>query len=215
MPPHSQILSVVLINWERDARIDAVADLRNVVEGDPSSDGKGTLSIKRGIEVGHIFQLGNKYSEAMNATVLNENGKSTVMEMGCYGIGVSRIVAAAIEQSHDDKGIIWPDNIAPFHIVIIPLNAHKSEKVTEVSESLYAQLQEAGLDVLLDDRDKKTSPGVKFADMELVGIPHRLVVSDRGLENDTVEYKHRSEDDTQDLAVSEAISFLTNKIVVN
>ena len=202
-------------NWDRDARIDAIVDLRNVAEGDPSSDGKGTLSIKRGIEVGHIFQLGNKYSEAMNATVLNENGKSTVMEMGCYGIGVSRIVAAAIEQSHDDKGIIWPDNIAPFHIVIIPLNAHKSEKVIEVSESLYAQLQEAGLDVLLDDRDKKTSPGVKFADMELIGIPHRLVVSDRGLENDTVEYKHRSKDGTQDLAVSEAISFLTNKIAVN
>lgn len=202
-------------NWDRDARIDAIVDLRNVAEGDPSSDGKGTLSIKRGIEVGHIFQLGSKYSEAMNATVLNENGKSTVMEMGCYGIGVSRIVAAAIEQSHDDKGIIWPDNIAPFHIVIIPLNAHKSEKVIEVSESLYAQLQEAGLDVLLDDRDKKTSPGVKFADMELIGIPHRLVVSDRGLENDTVEYKHRSKDGTQDLAVSEAISFLTNKIAVN
>ena len=202
-------------NWDRDARIDAIVDLRNVAEGDPSSDGKGTLSVKRGIEVGHIFQLGSKYSEAMNATVLNENGKSTVMEMGCYGIGVSRIVAAAIEQSHDDKGIIWPNNIAPFHIVIIPLNAHKSEKVIEVSESLYAQLQEAGLDVLLDDRDKKTSPGVKFADMELIGIPHRLVVSDRGLENDTVEYKHRSKDGTQDLAVSEAISFLTNKIAVN
>ena len=202
-------------NWERDARIESVEDLRNVEEGDASPDGNGTLSIKRGVEVGHIFQLGNKYSAAMNATVLDENGKSAIMEMGCYGIGVSRIVAAAIEQCHDEKGIIWPDNIAPFHVVIIPLNAHKSEEVTAVSESLYAQLQAIGLDVLLDDRDKKTSPGVKFADMELVGIPHRLVVSDRGLENDTVEYKHRSEDDTQDLAVSEAISFLTNKIVVN
>jgi len=202
-------------NWERDGRIDAIEDLRNVVEGDPSPDGKGSLSIKRGIEVGHIFQLGNKYSAAMKATVLNENGKSTVMEMGCYGIGVSRIVAAAIEQCHDDKGIIWPDNIAPFHVVIIPLNAHKSEQVIEVSESLYTQLQDAGLDVLLDDRDKKTSPGVKFADMELIGIPHRLVVSDRGLENDTVEYKHRSDTDTQDIAVSDVISYMTKKVTVN
>ena len=202
-------------NWERGGRIDAIEDLRNVVEGDPSPDGKGSLSIKRGIEVGHIFQLGNKYSAAMKATVLNENGKSTVMEMGCYGIGVSRIVAAAIEQCHDDKGIIWPDNIAPFHVVIIPLNAHKSEQVIEVSESLYTQLQDAGLDVLLDDRDKKTSPGVKFADMELIGIPHRLVVSDRGLENDTVEYKHRSDTDTQDIAVSDVISYMTKKVTVN
>jgi prolyl-tRNA synthetase len=202
-------------NWERDGRIDAIEDLRNVVEGDLSPDGKGTLSIKRGIEVGHIFQLGSKYSTAMNATVLNENGKSTVMEMGCYGIGVSRIVAAAIEQCHDDKGIIWPDNIAPFHVVIIPLNAHKSEQVIEVSETLYTQLQDAGLDVILDDRDKKTSPGVKFADMELIGIPHRLVVSDRGLENGTIEYKHRSDTDTQDIAVSEVISYMTGKVTVN
>jgi prolyl-tRNA synthetase len=202
-------------NWERDGRIDAIEDLRNVVEGDPSPDGKGTLSIKRGIEVGHIFQLGNKYSAAMKATVLNENGKSTIMEMGCYGIGVSRIVAAVIEQCHDDKGIIWPDNIAPFHVVIIPLNAHKSEQVIEVSESLYTQLQDAGFDVLLDDRDKKTSPGVKFADMELIGIPHRLVVSDRGLENDTIEYKHRSDADTQDIAVSDVISYMTNKVTAN
>lgn len=200
-------------NWGKDARIGRIEDLRKVVEGDSSPDGQGTLSIKRGIEVGHIFQLGNKYSAAMNANVLDENGKSTIMEMGCYGIGVSRIVAAAIEQCHDDKGIIWPDNIAPFHVVIIPLNAHKSEKVMEVSELLYTQLQEAGLDVLLDDRDKKTSPGVKFADMELIGIPHRLVVSDRGLENGQVEYKKRDSDETEDFAVSEIVAFLREKIV--
>jgi len=179
------------VNWDRDAAFDEIADLRKVVEGDISPDGNGTLSIKRGIEVGHIFQLGNKYSTAMNASVLDENGKTKIMEMGCYGIGVSRIVAAAIEQCHDDKGIIWPDNIAPFHVVIIPLNAHKSEEVTSISESLYEELQLAGMDVLLDDRDKKTSPGVKFADMELIGIPHRVVVSDRGLANSKVEYKKR------------------------
>jgi len=203
------------VNWERDARIDAIEDLRNVVEGDISPDGKGTLSIKRGIEVGHIFQLGNKYSKAMNATVLDETGKSAIMEMGCYGIGVSRIVAAAIEQCHDDKGIKWPDNIAPFHVVIIPLNAHKSEKVTEVSEALYAQLQAAGMDVLLDDRDKKTSPGVKFADMELIGIPHRLVVSDRGLENGMVEYKKRGDEDTTDVAKADVVNFLIDRVVID
>ncbi len=199
-------------NWERDARIDEVADLRNVVEGDACPSGQGTLSIKRGIEVGHIFQLGNKYSSAMNASVLDENGKSIIMEMGCYGIGVTRIVAAAIEQCHDDKGIIWPNNIAPFHIVIIPLNAHKSEEVTVVSESIYKELQDAGFDVLLDDRDKKTSPGVKFADMELIGIPHRLVVSDRGLEADKVEYKQRGSDDTQDIARNDILYFLKDRI---
>ncbi len=203
------------VNWERDARIDSVADLRNVVEGDASPDGNGTLSIKRGIEVGHIFQLGNKYSKAMNATVLDENGKSAIMEMGCYGIGVSRIVAAAIEQCHDDQGIIWPDNIAPFHVVIIPLNAHKSEKVTEISESLYAELQAAGLDVLLDDRDKKTSPGKKFADMELIGIPHRLVVSDRGLENGQVEYKKRGEEDSVDVPVDQIVTYIRDRVVIN
>ena len=202
-------------NWDRDARIDSIEDLRNVEEGDTSPDGNGTLSIKRGIEVGHIFQLGNKYSAAMNATVLDENGKSAIMEMGCYGIGVSRIVAAAIEQCHDEKGIIWPDNIAPFHVVIIPLNAHKSEEVTTVSESLYVQLQAIGLDVLLDDRDKKTSPGVKFADMELIGIPHRLVVSDRGLENGLVEYKKRGMQDTQDVAVSDIVAFLKKTVKID
>jgi len=203
------------VNWNRDAAFDEIADLRKVVEGDISPDGNGTLSIKRGIEVGHIFQLGNKYSTAMNASVLDENGKTKIMEMGCYGIGVSRIVAAAIEQSHDDKGIIWPDNIAPFHVVIIPLNAHKSEEVTSISESLYEELQLAGMDVLLDDRDKKTSPGVKFADMELIGIPHRVVVSDRGLANSQVEYKKRGNADSEDIAVSEIVGFLKKAVRID
>ncbi len=203
------------VNWNRDAAFDEIADLRKVVEGDISPDGNGTLSIKRGIEVGHIFQLGNKYSTAMSASVLDENGKTKIMEMGCYGIGVSRIVAAAIEQSHDDKGIIWPDNIAPFHVVIIPLNAHKSEEVTSISESLYEELQLAGMDVLLDDRDKKTSPGVKFADMELIGIPHRVVVSDRGLANSQVEYKKRGNADSEDIAVSEIVGFLKKAVRID
>lgn len=203
------------VNWDRDAAFDEIADLRKVVEGDISPDGNGTLSIKRGIEVGHIFQLGNKYSTAMNASVLDENGKTKIMEMGCYGIGVSRIVAAAIEQCHDDKGIIWPDNIAPFHVVIIPLNAHKSEEVTSISESLYEELQLAGMDVLLDDRDKKTSPGVKFADMELIGIPHRVVVSDRGLANSKVEYKKRGNADSEDIAVSEIVDFLKKTVRID
>ena len=203
------------VNWDRDAAFDEIADLRKVVEGDISPDGNGTLSIKRGIEVGHIFQLGNKYSTAMSASVLDENGKTKIMEMGCYGIGVSRIVAAAIEQCHDDKGIIWPDNIAPFHVVIIPLNAHKSEEVTSISESLYEELQLAGMDVLLDDRDKKTSPGVKFADMELIGIPHRVVVSDRGLANSKVEYKKRGNADSEDIAVSEIVDFLKKTVRID
>ncbi len=203
------------VNWDRDAAFDEIADLRKVVEGDISPDGNGTLSIKRGIEVGHIFQLGNKYSIAMSASVLDENGKTKIMEMGCYGIGVSRIVAAAIEQCHDDKGIIWPDNIAPFHVVIIPLNAQKSEEVTSISESLYEELQLAGMDVLLDDRDKKTSPGVKFADMELIGIPHRVVVSDRGLANSQVEYKKRGNADSEDIAVSEIVGFLKKAVRID
>lgn len=179
-------------NWERDCQYTQSADIRNVVEGDASPDGKGKLSIRRGIEVGHIFQLGNKYSQALGARVLDEQGKATVLEMGCYGIGVSRIVAACIEQNHDDNGIIWPDNIAPFHIALIPLNAHKSEEVAATAEQLYQDLQAAGFDVLMDDRDRKTSPGVKFADMDLIGIPHRVVVSDRHLENGEVEYKARA-----------------------
>ena len=200
------------MNWGRDCRYDEAVDLRKVREGDPSPDGKGVLSITRGIEVGHIFQLGNRYSRAMHATVLNENGKSTTLEMGCYGIGVSRVVAACIEQNHDEKGIIWPDNIAPFHIAIIPLNAHKSEQVTEVSKRLYEELHAQGYEVLLDDRDKKTSPGVKFADMELIGIPHRLVVSERGLENGQIEYKKRASGESQDVPVDDIYSFLQDVI---
>ena len=192
-------------NWNRDCTPTRVEDLRNVVEGDPSPDGNGSLQIRRGIEVGHIFQLGTKYSKAMNVTVLDENGRTQTPEMGCYGIGVTRIVAACIEQCHDDKGILWPDNIAPFHVALIPLNAHKTPRVAEVCEQLYKELTAAGIEVLLDDRDKKTSPGVKFADMELIGIPHRLVVSDRGLENDAVEYKARKDAEPQMLPLAQAV----------
>lgn len=201
------------VNWDRDCKPDTIADLRNVVEGDPSPDGKGTLSIKRGIEVGHIFQLGNKYSKAMNLSVLNENGKSIIPEMGCYGIGVTRIVAAAIEQCHDDKGIIWPANIAPFQVALIPLNAHKSEQVSQLADKLYKDLTKAGVEVLYDDRDKKTSPGVKFADIELIGIPHRLVISERSLEQNKLEYKHRSDSDSQDIPLETALDFLINKVL--
>jgi prolyl-tRNA synthetase len=199
-------------NWGQDCHFDAVADIRKVNEGDLSPDGQGELMIKRGIEVGHIFQLGTKYSQAMNASVLDENGRSVLMTMGCYGIGVSRIVAAAIEQNHDANGIIWPDAIAPFHVAIIPLNAHKSARVTEVSEQLLAQLEQAGYEVLLDDRDKKTSPGVKFADMELMGIPHRIVVSDRGLENDELEYKNRRAEGVEPVALHSIVEFLATRI---
>ncbi|MEE3117612.1 MAG: proline--tRNA ligase [Pseudomonadota bacterium] len=194
------------VNWERDVPLARVEDIRNVVEGDPSPDGKGTLEIRRGIEVGHIFKLGNKYSQAMNATVLDENGKTAVMEMGCYGIGVSRIVAASIEQNHDDKGIIWPDAIAPFEIAIVTLNGHKSPTVAEAGEKLYEQLRQAGYDVLLDDRNER--PGVKFADMELIGIPHRFVVSDRGLTAGTLEYKGRRDADKQDIPLEQALPFI-------
>ncbi|MDO9317114.1 MAG: proline--tRNA ligase [Gammaproteobacteria bacterium] len=199
-------------NWGVDCHYDAAADIRKVKEGDLSPDGKGTLLIKRGIEVGHIFQLGTRYSEAMNATVLDENGKTVVMIMGCYGIGVSRIVAACIEQSHDAQGIIWPDNIAPFQIAIIPLNAHKSDAVRELSESLLTQLTDAGYEVLLDDRDKKTSTGVKFADMELMGIPHRIVVSERGIEQNVLEYKSRRGTDNELIPVADIMAFVRDRI---
>ncbi|MEP4547294.1 MAG: proline--tRNA ligase [Saccharospirillum sp.] len=200
------------VNWERDVALPTVADLRSVVEGDPSPDGKGTLLIKKGIEVGHIFQLGNKYAKALNATVLDQNGKSQIMNMGCYGIGVSRIVAAAIEQNHDENGIIWPNALAPFQVGIVPLNAHKTPEVMEVAEQLYADLQAAGIEVLLDDRDKKTSPGVKFADMELMGIPHRLVVSDRGLADGELEYKARGADDKVVLKKEDAIAHILTSL---
>ncbi len=198
------------VNWERDAQITEVVDLRNVVEGDAAPNGEGTLTIKRGIEVGHIFQLGQKYSEALSAKVLDQNGKAKVMTMGCYGIGVSRVVAATVEQNNDDRGMIWPDSIAPFQIGIVPMG--KSDEVKELTESVYNTLTKAGYDVLLDDRDKKTSPGVKFADMDLIGIPHRIVISDRGLKGGTIEYKNRREADAQDIAKDDIINFLTDTV---
>ncbi|GIZ11505.1 proline--tRNA ligase [Pseudomonas sp. NCCP-436] len=199
------------VNWERDLPLPEVADLRNVVAGDPSPDGLGTLEIKRGIEVGHIFQLGTKYSEAMNCQVLGENGKPVTLTMGCYGIGVSRVVAAAIEQNHDERGIIWNDALAPFHIALVPLR-YETEQVREATDRLYAELTAAGFEVLLDDRDKKTSPGIKFADMELIGIPHRVVVSDRSLADGNLEYKSRTDTETQAVPLNEIVSFLKARI---
>ncbi|MDZ7853284.1 MAG: proline--tRNA ligase [Halomonas sp.] len=198
------------INWERDAALPKVADIRNVVEGDPSPDGKGTLAIKRGIEVGHVFQLGRKYSEAMNATVLGDEGRAVHPWMGCYGIGVTRVVAAAIEQNHDDAGIIWPEAIAPFQIAMVPMNAHKSQRVREESERLYQALTAAGFEVLLDDRDLR--PGVRFADHELMGIPHRLVVGDRGLDKGELEYKGRRDSDATMVPAEQILDFLGEKL---
>ncbi len=197
-------------NWERDTPIPEGVDIRNVVEGDPSPDGKGTLTIKRGIEVGHIFQLGSKYSEAMGATVLDENGKASVMTMGCYGIGITRIVAAAIEQNHDDKGIIWPNNIAPFQVALLPMNMAKSAAVAETTTKIYQQLIDAGVEVIMDDRNERA--GVMFADMELMGIPHRIVVGDRGLKNGNVEYKGRSDSDNQDVPVDGVLDWIQQQL---
>ncbi len=198
------------VNWDRDVAPGHVADIRNVVEGDPSPDGRGTLQIKRGIEVGHIFQLGTKYSAALKATVLNEEGRDQVMIMGCYGIGVSRVVAAAIEQNHDDNGIIWPDAIAPFQIAIVPLNAQKSENVRTQSEQLYSRLQSMGYAVLLDDRNER--PGVKFADIDLIGIPHRFVIGDRSLAEGRIEYKNRREPEAREIVLSDIDAFLQQNI---
>ena len=194
------------VNWERDCEPERIEDLREVVAGDPSPDGQGELSIARGIEVGHIFQLGTVYSEAMHADVLDEEGKNRTMTMGCYGIGVTRIVAAAIEQNHDDRGIIWPQAIAPFEVAIVALNMHKSEAVRQLAESLYADLLAQDVDVLLDDRNER--PGVKFADMELLGIPHRLVIGDRALAAGNVEYKHRQGDESQLVSREDALAFM-------
>ena len=194
------------VNWGRDLPEPERVDIRNVVAGDPSPSGRGTLGIARGIEVGHIFQLGRKYSEAMNAAVLDEQGKSAVMFMGCYGIGVTRVVAAAIEQNHDERGIVWPEPIAPFHVSLIPINLQKSERVRETAERLYGELQAAGLEVLFDDRDAR--PGVKFADDELLGIPHRIVVGDKGLERGVLEYKPRTGDGATDVPVDSVVQFL-------
>ncbi|MEQ6969009.1 proline--tRNA ligase [Pectobacterium polaris] len=199
------------INWERDVTLPQVADIRNVVEGDISPDGKGTLQIKRGIEVGHIFQLGSKYSEALKATVQGEDGRNQTLTMGCYGIGVTRVVAAAIEQNHDERGIIWPDAIAPFHVAILPMNMHKSFRVKEVAEGIYQQLRAKGIEVLLDDR--KERPGVMFADMELIGVPHTIVIGDRNLDSEEIEYKNRRVGEKQMIKTSEIVDFLLANIV--
>ncbi|EDY87462.1 prolyl-tRNA synthetase [gamma proteobacterium HTCC5015] len=197
-------------HWERDVDLPELADLRNIQAGDPSPDGAGHIEIVRGIEVGHIFQLGTKYSESMGATVLDENGKDSVMTMGCYGIGVTRVIAAAIEQNHDNKGIVWPDNIAPFKLAIVPLNQNKSERVRDYAEELYRQCQSKGIDVVLDDRDAR--PGVKFADIELVGIPHRIVVGDRGLDNGALEYKGRGDADSRDIPLDQLDELLQSLV---
>lgn len=192
------------VNWERDATFTEVYDLRNVVEGDPSPDGKGTLQIKRGIEVGHIFQLGKKYSEALGCKVLGKDGKPMIVTMGCYGIGVTRVVASAIEQNFDDKGIIWPSAIAPFEVAIVPMNAHKSPRTLEAAEALYAELQAAGYDVILDDRDER--PGVKFSDLEITGIPHRIVIGEKGLDAGTFEYKGRTDAESVNISKEELLA---------
>ncbi|MDA0133537.1 proline--tRNA ligase [Vibrio harveyi] len=191
------------INWGRDVELGQVEDLRNVVEGDPSPCGQGTLMLKRGIEVGHIFQLGNVYSEAMNCGVLGSDGKNVILEMGCYGIGVSRVVASAIEQNHDKYGIIWPDALAPFQVAIVPMNMHKSEEVKEAAEKLYAELTAMGIEVLFDDR--KERPGVMFSDMELIGIPHTIVIGDRSMKEGNFEYKNRRTGEKTAVAMADIV----------
>jgi prolyl-tRNA synthetase len=198
------------VNWGRDLPEPAAADLRNVVDGDASPSGQGRLQIVRGIEVGHIFQLGSKYSTAMNAAVLDESGKAVTMLMGCYGIGVTRIVAAAIEQNHDERGIIWPAPLAPFHVVLIPLNLQKSAQVRTAADALYAALGAAGIEVLYDDRDAR--PGVKFADAELLGIPHRLVLGERGLAAGSCEYRHRPATENQDIPLASVGAFIRARL---
>ncbi|MFW7524089.1 proline--tRNA ligase [Vibrio ostreicida] len=194
------------INWGRDVELNQVEDLRNVVEGDPSPCGSGHLLLKRGIEVGHIFQLGTNYSEKMNCGVLGPDGKNAILEMGCYGIGVSRVVAAAIEQNHDKYGIIWPDALAPFQVAIVPMNMHKSEEVQQAAESLYSQLTALGIEVLFDDR--KERPGVMFSDIELIGIPHTIVIGDRSLKEGNVEYKNRREGEKTAIATNDILEHI-------
>ena len=181
-----------------------------MVPGDPSPDGRGRVSIARGIEVGHIFQLGRKYSEKLGAVVLDADGREVAMVMGCYGIGVTRLVAAAIEQNWDDRGIIWPEPIAPFQVVLVPLNLNKSEAVREAVEPLYDELRAAGLEVLMDDRDVR--PGVKFADAELLGIPHRVVVGERGLAQGMLEYRHRRAGESESLPLEDAVAALAERV---
>ena len=195
------------INWGRDVELAQVEDLRNVIEGDLSPCGQGTLQLKRGIEVGHIFQLGNVYSEAMNCGVLGPDGKNVILEMGCYGIGVSRVVASAIEQNHDKYGIIWPDALAPFQVAIVPMNMHKSEEVKEAAEKLYAELTAMGIEVLFDDR--KERPGVMFSDIELIGIPHTIVIGDRSMKEGNFEYKNRREGTKEAIAMDSIVEHVT------
>jgi prolyl-tRNA synthetase len=198
------------VNWGRDLPISDSQDLRNVLAGDPSPSGQGTLEVARGIEVGHIFQLGQLYSQAMQAAVLDEQGKAVTMFMGCYGIGVTRVVAAAIEQNHDVNGIIWPEPLAPFNVVVVPINYQKSERVRRAADQLYEDLGAAGIDVLLDDRDAR--PGVKFADAELIGIPHRLVVGDRTLEAGKLEYRHRRDSESTEIPAADAVAYIEGKV---
>ncbi|MBS3965413.1 MAG: proline--tRNA ligase [Methylomonas sp.] len=199
------------VNWQRDLPLPAhIADLRLVVEGDPSPDGQGNITLARGIEVGHIFQLGSKYSAAMNASIINEAGKNQVMLMGCYGIGISRVVAAAIEQGHDERGILWPDELAPFEVAICPMNMHKSDRLQDTVETVYRNLLDAGIDALLDDR--KVRAGFMFSDMELIGIPHRIVIGDRGLDSGMAEYQGRNDPESQDIAFDDIVAFIRRKL---
>jgi prolyl-tRNA synthetase len=198
------------VNWGRDLQDPPSADIRNAQRGDPSPTGRGTLEIERGIEVGHIFQLGQLYSKAMNASVLDEQGKALTLFMGCYGIGVTRVVAAAIEQNHDANGILWPEAIAPFQVVLVPINYQKSTRVQEIADSLYEQFNAAGIDVLLDDRDAR--PGVKFADSELMGIPHRIVIGERGIAAGNLEYRHRSETESTEISAADPVGYIRHKL---
>ena len=198
------------VNWERDVKQIISCDLRNIVTGDPSPDGQGFIEIKRGIEVGHIFQLGTKYSDSMNANVIGEDGRAVNMNMGCYGIGVTRIIAASIEQNHDDRGIIFPKAIAPFELVIVPINYNKSSRVRELADQLYNDCQQNNIDVLLDDR--KERPGIMFADSELLGIPHRFVISDTHADNGKIEYKSRAQSEKDEIDFNDAVSFIIEKL---
>jgi prolyl-tRNA synthetase len=198
------------VNWGRDLPDQPSVDIRNVQEGDPSPTGRGTLKIVRGIEVGHIFQLGQLYSAAMNASVLDEQGKALTMYMGCYGIGVTRVVAAAIEQNHDANGIIWPEALAPFKVVLVPINYQKSAKVQETADALYRDFNAAGIDVLLDDRDAR--PGVKFADSELLGIPHRIVIGERTLATGNLEYRNRRETESREISAADPVGYIRDKL---
>ncbi|WP_445371323.1 proline--tRNA ligase [Methylomonas sp. HW2-6] len=200
------------VNWSRDRKLmnEWLHDIRQVVDGDPSPDGHGSLTIARGIEVGHIFQLGTKYSESMSAAIVNEAGKNQTMIMGCYGIGISRVVAAAIEQGHDERGIIWPNELAPFQVAICPMNMYKSDRLVDTVEKIYQELQDAGIEVLLDDR--KVRAGFMFSDMELIGIPHRIVIGDRGLDSGTVEYQGRTDPESQEVPFSELVGFIKAKL---